>query len=235
MSARKSESSKLYVVLNYAPNSMLIYGQDRQFFVPKLKGLGCRWTAKLKEGFTKVIEGAWLLPKKNYDKLKNICESNSIIIEEEKLKQLKPSSFQEEKKSSPPHLESVSSRSHPKSSDIDLSDSDDDEDYHRSLSAIKGVIASGKKVKKLSKKQEDRKRRKISEDESSPKKKHGKKGESRDNKRRSSKYSSSGSSYSSESESEIELSSDIDSEEEDTRSLSRRVRKIILYIKKYRR
>jgi hypothetical protein len=220
---------------------MLIYGQERTTFTPKLKGLNARWTAKLKEGFTKVIEGGWLIPKKNYDRLKDVCESSSITIEEEKLKQLKPSSFEEEK---PPHLESVSSRSHhPRSSEIDISDSDD-EDYHRSLSAIKGVIASGKKVKKLSKRQEDRKR-KISEDESSPKKRHGKKvkkesskseSESKSKedakKHRSSRESGSESSYSSESE--VELSSDIDSEEEDTRSLARRVRKIILYIKKHR-
>ena len=38
------------------------------------------------------------------------------------------------------------------------SDSDDDDNYHRSLSAIKDVIASGKNVKKLSKKQQDRRK-----------------------------------------------------------------------------
>jgi hypothetical protein len=218
-------SSKLYVVLNYGPNTMLVYGQNRSDFAPKLKGLTARWTTKLKEGFTKVIEGGWLIPKKNFDRLKSLCDENSIVIEEEKLRELK--TF--EAPSLPPPLESKEEKETPR---IIYSDSEDnDKNYHRSLSAIKDMIVSDGKVKKFSKKQEDRKKKSMEE---SVEVRSSKSSDSE-----SDSGSSSESKSGSDSESDVENSdvlpspSDIDSDEEDCKSLARRVRVIITYLKKH--
>ena len=255
------DSSKLYVVLNYGPATMMCYGQDRTTFTPKLKGLGCRWTAKLKEGFTKVITGGWLIPKKNFDRLKEICKTHSIVIEEEKLRELKPAS---------------SSRHHELSREIETpkgfaySDSDDDDNYHRSLSAIKDVIASGKNVKKLSKKQQDRRKNSyVSSYDESLKVKEKRKHKSESQKKKDKKSVSRESSYDSSKESREsresreskeskeskdsreskesresrdskesretkrdDLPSNIDSEEEDCKSLAKHIRKIVKFLRK---